>query len=59
MRSSFYYTFPLFAVFFSFLFFKTAIEKGEILLIGIGLVGIYILTNPDFHSFTLDIYLDS
>jgi len=46
-----HYTFPLFAALFSFLFFKIALEKGEIVLILIGLVGIYILANPDFHSF--------
>ncbi len=46
-----HYTFPLFASLFSFLFFKIAIEKGEMILILIGLIGIYILTNPDFHSF--------
>jgi drug/metabolite transporter (DMT)-like permease len=46
-----HYTFPLFAALFSFLFFKIALEKGEIILILIGLIGIYILTNPDFHSF--------
>jgi drug/metabolite transporter (DMT)-like permease len=46
-----HFTFPLFAALFSFLFFKIALEKGEIILILIGLVGIYILTNPDFHSF--------
>jgi len=48
-----FYTFPLFVVLFSFLLFNTAIEKGELLLIGVGLVGIYVLTNPDFHSFSL------
>jgi drug/metabolite transporter (DMT)-like permease len=48
-----FYTFPLFVVLFSFLLFRAAIEKGEMLLIGVGLVGIYILTNPDFHSFSL------
>jgi drug/metabolite transporter (DMT)-like permease len=46
-----HYTFPLFAALFSFLFFKIALEKGEMILILIGLIGIYILTNPDFHSF--------
>jgi len=46
-----HYTFPLFAALFSFLFFKIALEKGEIILILIGLVGIYVLTNPDFDSF--------
>jgi drug/metabolite transporter (DMT)-like permease len=46
-----HYTFPLFAALFSFLFFKITLEKGEMILILVGLVGIYILTNPDFHSF--------
>jgi len=46
-----FYTFPLFVTLFSFLLFRAAIEKGEILLIGVGLVGIYILMNPNFHSF--------
>lgn len=45
------YTFPLFAALFSYLLFRTSLEKGELILIMIGLVGIYILTNPDFHSF--------
>jgi drug/metabolite transporter (DMT)-like permease len=47
------YTFPLFAFFFSFLFFRTGVEIGEIFLIGIGLLGIYIFVNPDFHSFNI------
>jgi len=46
-----HYTFPLFAAIFSYLFFKISLEKGELVLIAIGLVGIYILTDPDFHSF--------
>jgi drug/metabolite transporter (DMT)-like permease len=46
-----FYTFPLFVVFFSFLFFRTTIELGELSLIGLGLTGIYILINPGFHSF--------
>jgi drug/metabolite transporter (DMT)-like permease len=46
-----HYTFPLFAALFSLLFFKIALERGEIILILMGLIGIYILTNPDFHSF--------
>lgn len=46
-----FYTFPLFVALFSLLLFRTPIEKGELLLIGVGLVGIYILINPDFHSF--------
>lgn len=47
------YTFPLFTFLFSFLFFRTRVEIGEIFLIGIGLLGIYIFVNPDFHSFNL------
>jgi drug/metabolite transporter (DMT)-like permease len=46
-----HYTFPLFAALFSYLLFKIPLEKGELVLIMIGLVGIYILTDPDFHSF--------
>jgi drug/metabolite transporter (DMT)-like permease len=46
-----FYTFPLFVALFSFLLFRTPIDKGELLLIGVGLVGIYILINPDFRSF--------
>jgi drug/metabolite transporter (DMT)-like permease len=46
-----FYTFPLFVVLFSFLLFRTPIEKGELFLIGLGLIGIYILINPDFHAF--------
>jgi drug/metabolite transporter (DMT)-like permease len=45
------YTFPLFAALFSYLLFKIPLEKGELVLILIGLAGIYILTDPDFHSF--------
>jgi drug/metabolite transporter (DMT)-like permease len=48
-----HYTFPLFAGLFSFLFFKIAPEKGENILILIGLIGIYIFTNPDIHSFNI------
>ena len=44
------YTFPLFAFLFSFLFFRAGVERGEIFLIGTGLLGIYIFVNPDFHS---------
>jgi drug/metabolite transporter (DMT)-like permease len=36
---------------FSYFFFKISLEKGELVLIIIGLIGIYILTDPDFHSF--------
>ena len=47
------YTFPLFAVLFSLLLFRIGIERGELMLIGVGLVGIYILTDPDLHSFNI------
>ncbi len=47
------YTFPLFTFLFSFLIFRTGLEKGELLLILVGLVGIYILANPDFHTFNM------
>jgi drug/metabolite transporter (DMT)-like permease len=47
------YTFPLFAFLFSFLFSRAEIKIGEIFLIGIGLLGIYVLVNPDFHSFNV------
>jgi drug/metabolite transporter (DMT)-like permease len=46
-----HYTFPLFATIFSYLLFKISLERGEMILILIGLAGIYILTDPDFHSF--------
>lgn len=45
------YTFPLFAFLFSFLFLKTEIEPLELLLIGTGLIGVYIFIHPDFQSF--------
>jgi drug/metabolite transporter (DMT)-like permease len=48
-----FYTFPLFAYLFTFLFFRTGVEIGEIFLIGIGLLGIYIFINPNFHFFNI------
>ncbi|MGQ9646689.1 MAG: DMT family transporter [Thermodesulfobacteriota bacterium] len=47
------YTFPLFAFLFSFLFLKTGVEVIEILVIGTGLLGVYVFINPDFHSFNV------
>jgi len=47
------YTFPLFTFLFSFLFFRKGVDIGETFLIGIGLLGIYIFINPDFHSFNI------
>jgi drug/metabolite transporter (DMT)-like permease len=46
-----HYTFPLFATIFSYLLFKISLERGEMILVLIGLAGIYILTDPDFRSF--------
>jgi drug/metabolite transporter (DMT)-like permease len=46
-----HYTFPLFATIFSYLLFKISLERGEMILILIGLAGIYIFTDPNFHSF--------
>ena len=48
-----FYTFPLFATFFSFLLLKEALKKLEVLLTAIGLIGIYILINPSSHSYSL------
>jgi len=45
-----FYTFPVFVVLFSTLLFRTRIEMGEVLLIGLGLLGAYILIDPNFHS---------
>lgn len=46
-----FYTFPVFAAFFSFLLFREPLGRGEIILIGVGLVGIYILLEPGSHQF--------
>ena len=46
-----FYTFPVFAAFFSFLLFRESLRRGEIILIGVGLVGIYILLEPGSHQF--------
>ena len=46
-----FYTYPIFIAFFSFLLLGEAVGKMEWVLIAIGLIGIYILINPDFHSF--------
>jgi drug/metabolite transporter (DMT)-like permease len=45
-----FYTFPAFVVLFSALLFQTRIEMGEVLLIGVGLLGAYVLIDPHFHS---------
>lgn len=48
-----FYTFPFFVAIFSFLLFREAIEKGELILIAVGLIGTYILINPSSHSFNM------
>jgi drug/metabolite transporter (DMT)-like permease len=45
-----FYTFPLFATFFSLLLLREPLKKLEVLLTFIGLTGIYILINPGAHS---------
>ncbi len=47
------YTFPIFALFFSFLILRTEIEPAQLLLMGLGLFGIYIFVNPDFRSLNI------
>lgn len=48
-----FYTFPLFATFFSFLLLKEALTRLEIALTIVGMIGIYILINPSSHDFTM------
>jgi drug/metabolite transporter (DMT)-like permease len=48
-----FYTFPLFASFFSFLLLKEALTKLEITLTVVGTIGIYILINPRSDAFTM------
>jgi drug/metabolite transporter (DMT)-like permease len=47
------YTFPLFATVFSFLLMKEPLRKLEMMLIIVGLIGIYILLNPSAHTYTV------
>ena len=48
-----FYTFPLFATFFSFLLIKEPLTRLEITLIIGGTFGIFILINPGSHAFTV------
>ena len=49
-----FYTFPLFAAFFSFIMFKETFKKIEVLLIVTGAIGIYLLINPSSsHTFSI------
>jgi drug/metabolite transporter (DMT)-like permease len=45
-----FYTFPVFATFFSFLVLRESVGKWEILLIAVGLIGIYVLLDPGSHA---------
>jgi drug/metabolite transporter (DMT)-like permease len=46
-----FYTYPIFAALVSFLLIGEEVGKKELALIGIGLVGTYVLINPSSHSF--------
>jgi len=48
-----FYTFPLFATFFSLLLLKETLKMLEIMLIILGMIGIYILINPSSHTYTI------
>ncbi|MBW2059237.1 MAG: DMT family transporter [Deltaproteobacteria bacterium] len=45
------YTFPVFAAFFSVLLLRESLTRGEILLVAVGVVGIYVLLGPGSHRF--------
>ena len=45
-----FHTFPVFATFFSFLVLREPVGKWEILLIAVGLIGIYVLLEPGSHA---------
>ncbi len=45
-----FYTYPIFVVFFSFLFLRETVGGKELVLIGIGFAGAYVLINPASHS---------
>ena len=45
-----FYTFPLFATLFSFLILKELLLRIEVVLIGVGLAGVFVLINPGAHS---------
>ncbi|NIQ37446.1 MAG: EamA family transporter [Proteobacteria bacterium] len=52
-----FYTFPIFASFFAFILFRESLSGKEVILILIGLGGIYILIDPGTHVFNWgDIY---
>ena len=45
-----FYTFPLFATIFSFFILKELLVRIEVVLIGVGLTGVFVLINPSSHS---------
>ena len=45
-----FYTFPLFAALFSFFILKESLARIEAVLIGVGLIGVFVLINPSSHS---------
>jgi drug/metabolite transporter (DMT)-like permease len=47
-----FYTFPVFAAFFSFLLFREPLGWREIALILVGMIGIYVLLGPGSHHFS-------
>jgi drug/metabolite transporter (DMT)-like permease len=48
-----FYTFPLFVALFSFLLYGERVGKWELLLILIGVIGIYIVVNPHSYHFNV------
>jgi len=48
-----FYTFPLFASFFSFLLLKETLKMLKIMLIIVGIIGIYILINPSSYTYSM------
>jgi drug/metabolite transporter (DMT)-like permease len=52
-----FYTFPIFASFFAFLLFREPLSGREVILVLVGLAGIYIIIDPGSHVFNWgDIY---
>ena len=45
-----FYTFPLFAALFSFFILKESLARMEVMLIAVGLIGVFVLINPSSHS---------
>lgn len=48
-----FYTFPLFATFFSFVLLRERFTKLELMLTMVGVIGIYILINPSSHLYNM------